>query len=258
MSDYNLRIIKEKLIEAGLKKGDTIFCHSSLGFFGMPDKEIIKNKLAEVFFDCLCEIVGPEGTLIFPTFTYTFSENKNEIFDPNYTKSKMGILPEYVRQLPNSTRTMDPFYSSVIHGKLKEYFSNNIPNNSFGLNSVFDKFYRVNGKILNLNSPAGTLIHFFERKLSVKYRFDKDFGGEVFISKKKQKIKWTIYVRDLSSPLYDFDPFPLVKYIKENKIAKFTSLGKGEILTINCKDLYEAVKKNLLLNEWFLTKKYSE
>ena len=36
MSDYNLKSIHDKLIEIGVKKDDTIYCHSNIGFFGKP------------------------------------------------------------------------------------------------------------------------------------------------------------------------------------------------------------------------------
>ena len=132
MFDYNLNQIKIKLIEAGLKEGDTIYCHSNLGFFGIPEKNFNEINLAKAYFDAINDVVGESGTLIFPTYTYglsnnQISENNNKetenFFDINETKSKMGILAEYARTLPSSIRTKDPFYSSVVYGKLKYFFT---------------------------------------------------------------------------------------------------------------------------------------
>ena len=44
-------------------------------------------------------------------------------------------------------------------------------------------------------------------------------------------------------------------YIKKKAIAKFTRLGKGEVLAISSRQIYNVVKKNIKINYWFLTKK---
>jgi len=274
LSDYNSKLIHDKLIEIGIKKGDTIYCHSNIGFFGLPEEKISNNNSPKFFFDCLLEIVGENGTLIFPTYTYSFSQNRNntffskndykknviqnKIFNLKNSKSNMGTLSEYARQHPQATRTIDPFFSSVIIGKLNNYLSNNISNNSFGKNSLFERLHKINGKILNFNFPGTTFIHYVERELLVEYRYDKEFSGEIITNKGKERIKWIITVNNLSKSSYTHNPFPFVKYIKENNIAKFTQLGRGEMLIISCEEIYNTIKKNLLLNKWFLTKKYEE
>ena len=273
MADYNLKLIQKKLTEIGIEKDDTIYCHSNIGFFGLPEQEISDN-LPKVFFDCLQEKVGENGTLIFPTFTYSFSQNrnntffskndygknvvKNNVFDLKNSKSNMGLLSEYARLIPNSTRTADPFFSSVIIGKLNNYLSKNISNNSFGQNSLFERLHKINAKVLTFNFPGTTFIHYVERELSVEYRYDKEFWGEIVTNKDKEKIKWVITVNDLSKSSYTHNPFPYVKYIKQNNVAKFTQLGRGEMLVISCEEIFNIIKENLSLNKWFLTKKYEE
>ena len=265
MHDYKTSLIQDKLKNAGIQSGDTVYCHSNLGFFGRPDKNIKSINLAKIFFDALDEVLGNNGTIILPSYTYSFGSNsinrqKNNscIFDVKNTASKMGILSEYARMLPDTIRTIDPFFSSIVYGNLKKYFTAEIPNNSFDSDSLFGRLFKINGKILNLNSPGGTFIHFLERELSVKYRYDKIFEGEIILDNKKKMINWTIFARDLSIKLNNFNPFHITKYIKQNKIAKYVEMGRGEILTITTHDLYNAVKKKLLNNEWYLTDRFDK
>ena len=64
-----------------LKKGDTIYCHSAIGYFGRLLDCNNADDLCECFFDSIFDVIGVSGTLIVPTYTYSFP--KNEIFIPN-------------------------------------------------------------------------------------------------------------------------------------------------------------------------------
>tara|TARA_B100000686_G_C16760892_1_gene958608 strand:+ start:1441 stop:2268 length:828 start_codon:yes stop_codon:yes gene_type:complete len=272
MSDYNINSLQEKLMTIGVKSGDAIYCHSNIGYFGMPENIVTKEELCEKYYYSLLKAVGKDGTLVFPTYTYSFSKNKNntrlskrdfknnvifnEVFNTKNSKSNMGILSEYVRSQKNAIRTEDPFYSSVIIGKLSSYLSENISNNSFDKNSLFSRFFKINGKFLNLNFPGTTFIHYVERELSVDYRYDKEFEGEITTRYGNQLKKWIITVSDLSKPGHTHNPYHFVKYIKNNNIAKYTSLGKGEILIISAKQIFDTIRNKIKSDKWFLTNNY--
>ena len=65
--------------------------------------------------------------LIVPTFTYSFFKKK---ILKLILKSKW-YFSEYVRNLKNSKRIMDPNFSVSIYGKNKKYFSNIVYNNTY-------------------------------------------------------------------------------------------------------------------------------
>ena len=75
---------QEDLIEAlqatGIAEGDSIFIHSNLGFLGMMKDCGTKEKLCEGFLEALKTVVGDEGTIILPAFSYSFCHG--EIYDP--------------------------------------------------------------------------------------------------------------------------------------------------------------------------------
>ena len=74
-----------------------------------------------------------------------------------------------------------------------------MPENSYGEDSFFDRFYKVGGKICNFNNfdAGSTFVHYVERKLGVPYRFDKTFLGQISNGEKLKKSKGTIFVRIL-------------------------------------------------------------
>ena len=248
--DYNKSQIFESLIKVGIKKNDIVYCHANLGFFG----NIRSNNIAKLFFEVLKKKVGKNGTILFPSYSYSFKKNKINIHNVTDNNFKMGILSEYAFNQKDVKRTFDPMFSSLVWGKLTNEFLN-ISNNSFDDNSVFGKLYQYNGKILNLNFPGTTFLHFVERKLKLGYRYDKVFEGSIIRNSNVENIKWKCYLRKLSNPLYEDYPYLFTDYIKKKAIAKFTRLGKGEVLAISSRQIYNVVKKILKLIIGFLQKK---
>ena len=57
MNDYSLKELKIALNEIGLKKNDTIFCHSNLAFFGKMQNIQSKDKLCEILYEAIFDII---------------------------------------------------------------------------------------------------------------------------------------------------------------------------------------------------------
>ena len=169
---YNSADIIKSFNKIGLKKNDILFTQSNISLFGIfktaenPCIFFLKNILKKI---------GPGGTLIVPTFTYSLND---EVFDKEKSPSKCGIFSEYVRKSKQGERSFDPVFSIYAIGKYAKYFcgESKLILDSFGKNSFFSKFLKKKGKILNFNDGyASTHIHLFEKKFKVNYRKDKKF-----------------------------------------------------------------------------------
>tara|TARA_X000001036_G_C20676780_1_gene804483 strand:- start:5 stop:751 length:747 start_codon:yes stop_codon:yes gene_type:complete len=241
--------INEVIKNSGIKKGDNIFCHSDLSKLKKLDFEYA--LLLESIYNSLMKVIGKNGTLVVPTFTYSFC-NK-EIFDVKNFITPCGSFSNYVKNIKNSKIYADPNVSVAIVGKNKRYFSKNPTINSYDLNSFFDRFFKKGGKICNINLDiTSTFIHYFERKLGVKYRFDKVFNGKIKFKNKLIKKKSIIFVRYLKKE----NKQNLRKFISKSK--KYTNSSKKEKLVINTidiKDYYKIIKTNLSKDENFLINK---
>src|SRR5574338_979593 len=90
----------------GVAPGDTLLVHSSYKSFGPVEggPQTVVNALEEA--------LGPEGTLIMPTFNFDF--NKGQPWDVRSTPSQMGVLTELVRKDPRAKRVFHPIYSFAI------------------------------------------------------------------------------------------------------------------------------------------------
>ena len=73
----------------GIRSGDTLLVHSSLkSLEGASPADVIEALLA---------LLGPEGTLMFPTLSYLHSNRNNPVFDVRRTPSNVGAIPDYFR-----------------------------------------------------------------------------------------------------------------------------------------------------------------
>jgi aminoglycoside 3-N-acetyltransferase len=250
---YSVKDLEAALEQLPLNWGDVIFVHANIGFFGRADGETEGNALCRLFFDALMHRLGDAGTIVVPTFTYSYP--RSQVFNPRTTASEMGLFAEWIRLHPNAKRSCDPSYSVAAIGEKAEMLTTKIPENSFGRKSFFDRFLAVNGIILNFNLDAGsTFLHFLEREINVPYRFDKIFDGLIVsdINQTKQT-KNTIYVRYLhEATLPNFENFHKLA-IKENKIYT-VNLGRGMINLIRARDCQAIINTNYSKDPWFLTR----
>lgn len=255
MADYTPAQLRDALAEVGLGAGDTVYCHSNIGLFGRPEGISSAAQLAQTYLDALLDAIGPTGTLLVPTYTYSFC--RKQLFDPAQTGSAMGLLAEHVRTRPNAVRSADPCFSVAVLGRDGERFCHDLPPNSFAPGSTFDRFAAENGKILCLNHPGCTHLHYVERQLRVPYRFDKAFHGVLRQQGRDCEMDWEIFVRYLSDDKLEHDPHPFVARIKSSGAARWRALGRGEILAITARDVFDCVAQALPQSPWLLTEAHA-
>ncbi|EJP4488918.1 aminoglycoside N(3)-acetyltransferase, partial [Campylobacter jejuni] len=173
---YSDKDLIDAFYQLGIKRGDILCVHTELFKFGVP--LLSRNEFLQTILNCFFEVIGKEGTLIMPTFTYSFC--KNEVYDKINSKTKMGALNEYFRKQTEVKRTNDPIFSFAIKGVKEELFLKDTTS-CFGENCVYDMLSKINGKIILLGSKTNgyTFTHFIEEKARVPYRYFKEFQGKI-------------------------------------------------------------------------------
>lgn|SRR3990167_1208553 len=249
---YSLHDIVCALQDLGLKKGDVVFSHSNVGFLGRPENGLTAQAVFNTILQAFLKVIGDEGTLIVPTFTFSFA--RNEVYDPDHTPSNCGVFAELLRKLPSAYRSHDPCFSVAAVGARAVELTQNAPINSYGPDSFFDRLYKANGTICNINfDAASTFLHYVEKKLHVPYRADKTFSGIFQKNGKKEVRLSTIYTRNFSPdfvPAYD----KFSQLAKERGFFHTAKVGRGFIGAILTKDIFDLVKETLLTKPLFLTK----
>jgi len=249
---YDKEIIKA-LREVGIKEGDTIFVHSDLSKFGKLENVKSKDEFIDIFIDIFLKIVGKNGTVIVPTFSYSFT--KNEDFDIANTKSTVGILTERFRKRANAIRSNHPIFSVAAIGKDAYFFTQNLSQSCFGKDSVFDRMLQKNTKIVLFGVPEFmfTYIHYVEESFGVPYRYHKQFTGRIIDGEKEYYAESSYYVRDLEiNPVTDLTK--LYNEMKAREMIKETKIGNGRIIVISCKDVFIVATEMLQKDIYFLLK----
>lgn len=165
--------IKEQLIKVGLKKGDSVLVHSQLLKVGIPEEDVF--DLGKYYLDIILEIIGDDGELVLPAFTYSYCKNK--VFSPLKDMSSVSSLANTCIRNHIGYRTLDPIFSYVIVNP--ESVEQRFSNVSFDLeNGMAGYLSKKNAKYLMI----GDLIYFTlllacEQQLHTYNRFMKKFSG---------------------------------------------------------------------------------
>ena len=253
--DYNRDDLARAFRSVGLKKGDLVFSHSNIGFLGRPAGGADPENTFQTIYGAFHDVIGESGTLVVPTFTYSFSQKK--VFDLENTPSDCGIFTELVRQHPDSIRSEDPNVSVAAIGAQATALISRLPSNTYDEDGFFGRFHRAKGVFCNLNYSAGiTFLHYVERCLKVPYRFDKTFRGVFRKNGVEEEREATIWVRYLSSDetrsvVEPFEPFEAIA--RERGLFVEEKVGRGKVGLITAEDAYNLLEELLADNPWFLT-----
>ncbi len=219
----------------GVESGDTVLVHSSYKSLG----SVIGGPSAVV--DALAHALGPEGTLIMPTFNFGFCEG--EPFDARNTPSHMGVLTELVRNDPSSKRIEHPIYSfAVLGAKADEAASISDPS-SYGADSLFGHLCRWDGKIMIIGlsyNDSMTFFHHVEELHGVDYRYLKSFSGKVTnVSGESFERTVTMYVRDLDRGVVTAVD-AMGELLANKGTIKSTRVGEATVRLMNAQETFEA------------------
>ncbi|WP_270562930.1 AAC(3) family N-acetyltransferase [Clostridium beijerinckii] len=242
--------VVKALKSLGIRKGDTLLVHSDVSVFGKPirDKKLLLDSLVYA----LQEVVGRNGTIVMPTFTYSFCNGK--IYDKKKSRSTVGALTEHFRNMEGVKRTIHPIFSFAIWGKNTEYLLDT-SKDSFDKNSVFGKIHSLGGKMVSIGSTfeAFTFMHYIEQSYGVPHRYMKVFKGTIVENSKTYEDEYTYYVRSLEgNVIVNFERFE--KYLKEKNLIYYERLGNSNILLAECNTVFEEGFKLLSQNPFYLLK----
>jgi aminoglycoside 3-N-acetyltransferase len=145
----------------GLRPGDRVVVHSSLRAFGRVEGG------ANTVIQALLDIVGPEGLLVAPTFSY-FTVR----FDPKVEPGLTGRIPETMRTWPGAVRSWHPTHSVVAIGAdAEEFCAGHHLVGGLALDSPLDRLAKQGGYVLLLGvgHVANSTVHVGEAHVPVHY-----------------------------------------------------------------------------------------
>lgn len=167
---YTARDIEQDLRALGIKEGDTLLVHSSFKSLGQIEGG------AKTLVDTLLKVLGKDGTLMFPTLSYRYVNNKTPYFHLKGTESCVGYLTEYFRtQVEGAKRSRHLTHSCCAIGKNADFLIDGHEKDTvmIGENSPLVKLTKIDGKIFFLGCclHSNTLMHGVEEIVQPPYYY---------------------------------------------------------------------------------------
>jgi len=234
----------------GVSKSDVVMIHGNAGvaaqFISIPPGERLKK-----LFEDIVDALNPSGTIIVPTFSYSFTEGN--IFDPHFTQSKVGQFSEYFRLMEGVIRTRHPIFSVGVKGAQSKLIGSADISTCFGKDSVFQYLYDLDAKIICMGCDFErvTFSHFVEQSVGVPYRYLKNFEGIIIQQEKMETVITSYYVRNMELQ-YQLDLNRLKRKLEEINALKTVSFGRFDFISVSARDFYRTAKELLLSDPFSL------
>ncbi len=219
---------KKDLQKLGLKQGDTVMIHCSY-------KSLGADVSPELLFGAITELLGEDGTLVMPAFSYRTVNYENPVFDVDTTPSCVGFLPEFFRtEVKGVKRSLHATHSCCVLGKNSDFLikDHELDLTPVGENSPITKLPDLDGKILILGSHPdhNTTLHGVEEKGKAPYVFDPERTIDYVLKNGKEEIRQTARRHDFHKADCDYEQ----KYARILEILSDDDYAVGKVLNADC------------------------
>ena len=240
------------LKRAGLGLGDVVYLQVSL--------ESLKRSPSiepdwELCYSAVNEVIGPEGTLVVPSFSFSFEGHED--FDTKHAASAGGDwgassgFAQYLHGLRGAIKSKDPNFPVVALGAKANELVDRLPNTSFGKGCVYQRLLAAKSKICGIGaSVVGTpFLHYVEESLAVPFRYKKLFTGRIFEEGQPRKYSWVT-----SIPIQASNGFPdgsrIERLARSNGLVRTACVGSSEVASVDCVALCELVEREIARDPW--------
>jgi aminoglycoside N3'-acetyltransferase len=147
--------------------------HSSLKSLGYVEGGPI------AVFEALWDVIGPDGTMIVPTYylpggtILNAAQEPDYVFDPAVHGSNLGALPSAFLSFPGVRRSLHPTHSVSAVGRHAEFVTadHHRAETIFGEGSPWQRFIELDGKLLGIGISMGpvTFYHRLEDEMGESF-----------------------------------------------------------------------------------------
>lgn len=241
--------LEQALRRVGVSQGDTVLMHSSFdafeGYTGKPTEVILAIQ----------RILTEQGTLLLPTMPFTGTAvahaERNPVFDPVRTPSRMGLLTELFRRTPGVVRSLHPTHPVAAWGRDAKAVveGHELAQTPCGKPSPFFRLLERNGKILLLGTDISSLTFFhtleemLETELPVQPFTQKTFALTTRLADGKTVTTNTRLYEPAISRRRNI--FKIVPYLRAAGSWRAARVGIVSIVLLRAEDVLAAARSML-------------
>jgi len=169
--------IESALAGLGLKRGDVVLVHSDLRRLDKP-RHLVKlpHCGADLIIDAFLQAVGPEGLVVFPTFTKAFAPKEpgpaGQVYDPAETPSRVGSVTNVFLNRPGVARSSQPTHPlAALGSRAEEFCQAPEVQSTFDRRGPWGKMYDWDGYIcwFGTDNRTNTTVHVVEDWMALPY-----------------------------------------------------------------------------------------
>ena len=238
--------IPSALESSEIHPGDILFIHGDS--IVAAQLQVSSKNRVKSFFEAVIKYLGKDGTLVIPSFTYSFT--KNQPFDVDRTKSSLGSFSETFRKMDQVKRSRQPIFSFCALGKYANLFCESDITDCFGELSGFGLLHSLNAKLMNMACPfEQTFLHYVEQAMKVDYRYFKNFSGVIIQGNTNTFLDTRYFVGD-QNVNYEMDLSQLKNLLLSRQMISIVPFGRFAAYTTSSQNFYncsaELLRKNSL------------
>ena len=240
----SIQELEDLLSTLGVCAGATVMVHSAVFTLGR-----IESGLSGLY-QAFRNLLGDEGTLIVPTFTYSF--RRDQVFDVRNTSAaaEIGVFSEYVRDLRGVIRSPDPLFSMAAIGPEAASLMERPSHNCFGAESIYEKLFAADTLFAALgityNTGLAAFMH-LERLGGVSYRREMRFDGLSIGYDGKPFEDWAVHFAwdEKRYPRRYRDRDPIGLRMEKLHISKAVDFGSGHHFALRAQPFADYVLSEL-------------
>jgi aminoglycoside 3-N-acetyltransferase len=234
-ADSTRTVTKKNIIDGlrrlGLRSGDHVMVHASLSSFGSVAGG------ADTVIDALLEAVGPDGTIVVPTFG-----SSDEVFDPSQSDTNLGEVPQKFRQRKGAVRSHHPLASVAAIGKKADWLikGHAEAKTAHGKGTPYYRLYELGGKVLLLGVDQDRNTFFHTAEALTRQPYLRPAKATFIDSTGKKKTKTWPY---FPGPHRNF--IALQNWLDQTGLTRKTNIGSCLAQVMPCRELLDALLQRL-------------
>ena len=247
--------LQKTLVDIGVSYGDTVYVHSQLFGLGVIDNVQSSDELCQIILDTFKNVIGPDGTLVVPTFTTMVTRNGG-YFNLSKTSCDTGIFAEFIRKKKKSTRSLHPINSVAALGPLAGQICEDVSSTNYGFETPFHRMLDIDAKAVNLgfnNRFSNSWHHHAETTLSLPYLYNKLLDVEVWQGEKKIDRPFYASLRYLDFDIQN-DLRPFDQHLLHSGEMIKRKIGRSYVTCISARAYFTAAISLLKQNPWAFLK----
>jgi len=238
---------REIPLKLAISAGDSLMVASDLTRLAMAalrkEGEFSPDRLIDSFLQTL----GPEGTLIIPSFN--FNLKNNESYHPQNTPPITGALAEAAFGRKDFIRTYHPLHSFLVKGRYAQELAGRRNSSSFGEDSPFS-FYKENNALMLMIgtsvTDAFTFVHYAEEIEQVKYRRYKTIRLKYGTG--DREMSWKDFRLYSKKPGWTMNLSALEKLFRDKGILEESSFNGVSCSQIRLGNAFPVIREDILSN----------